>query len=133
MKYCIRSQTYKASNVTFNAVTQVATSYGWWNFVQPVGAYLVFNNYAYSNTTARHQHKVRYLLRSLGIEPDFIIEVPSGLQDQNWRQSAIRHYENKIKALQEQIAKPRSRKEKNLERTKQIEVYQAKIELLYEI
>lgn len=133
MKYYSRSQTYKASNVIFNTVTQVATSYGWWNFVQPIGAYLVFNDYVYSKTTARHQHKVRYLLRSLGIEPDFTLEVPSGLQDQNWRQSAIRHYENKIKALEEQIAKPRSHKAKNLERTKQIEVCQAKIELLYEI
>jgi hypothetical protein len=124
--YYKRLGVFKASNVEFNPDTLEATSYNWWYFVKRIGGKLVFNNYIYSNTTSRHQSRVKSLLAQLGIKIDFEIAAPKGLQDVK---SAIYHYEYQISALESAIANPKSRKAKNMERQEQIRLLQKQLEL----
>lgn len=72
MKHMKRSGLYQASNykVTFNPKSWIATSYSWWVFVRKIKGQVVFNSYRYSVTTAKHQSKVRSLMRELGIKID---------------------------------------------------------------
>jgi hypothetical protein len=79
MKYLKRAGIYKASNVTFDPKSVSAYSYGWWRFVDVVNGKVVFNNYSYSNSTCKHQHKVRSLMNELGIKIDLYISVPCSL------------------------------------------------------
>lgn len=72
---------YKASNVTFNPNTLEAYSYDWWQFVKVIRGKVIFNSYRYSNTTARHQSKVRQVMVQLGIKIDLEVQVRGGLQD----------------------------------------------------
>lgn len=102
-----------------------AVSYNWWVYLKRINGKLVFNNYSYSPTTCGHQSRMRRLLRSLNIEPDLYIEVPNGLQDLN---SAITYYNYKIEKLDQAIDAKGSRNETNVQRLKQIEHYNTKIE-----
>lgn len=72
---------YKASNVTFDSLTKKAYSYNWWRFVDVIEGVTVFNTYYYSNTTARHQYKVRRLMHNLGIKIDISLSVSGSLSD----------------------------------------------------
>jgi len=67
MKYYKRLKVYKASNVMFNPQTFEATSHDWWVFVKKINGTVLFNDYSYSNSTCRHQSKVRSLLNELKI------------------------------------------------------------------
>lgn len=80
MRYMSRSGLYQASNVTFNPNNITAISYSWWTFVAVIDGKVVFNNYNYSNTTNKHQWKVRRQMRELGINIDLELPVPKGLQ-----------------------------------------------------
>lgn len=80
MRYMSRSGLYQASNVTFNPKIIQAVSYSWWTFVAVIDGKTVFNNHYYSNTTNKHQWKVRRQMRELGINIDLELPVPSGLQ-----------------------------------------------------
>lgn len=124
MKYYSRLKLYRASNVQFNPETLKAYSYGWWQFVGLINGKVVFNNYRYSNTTCKHQYKVRRLLKELNIPVDLTIEVPRGLDDLD---SAKTWYKSQIAVLNEQIDRPRSQKVKNLDRRAQICEYMSKI------
>jgi hypothetical protein len=124
MKFYPRLNTYKASNVKFNPTTLEAYSYDWWRFVERRGQLVVFNDYRYSPSTAKHQYKVKRLLSDLGIQIHATIESPHGLQK---LESAIDLYTQRIKRLESEIAKPRSHKRKNLERMVTIESLKAKI------
>ena len=131
MKHMKRTNTYKASNVTFDPETMEAYSYGWWRFVERTpGGQILFNDYNYSNSTCKHQIKVRRLMRELfphlPYGGNLTIEAPNGLQDLD---SAIKLYKERIKDLVEQIMKPRSHKRKNVERNEEIEHYLEKIRL----
>lgn len=130
MKYMKRSNTYKASNVVFNNETLEAMSYDWWVFTKVIGTKLIFNDYRYSNTTCRHQWKVRRLLRDLGLSISYEIEAPKGLQNLN---SAINYHNAKIIQLKSQIEKKGSKRMKNVERQEQICKYERKIELVKEL
>lgn len=79
MKQLKRSGIYKATNVTFDPATIDAYSYGWWRFVAVVEGKVIFNNYRYSNTTAKHQYKVRTLLAELGIKIDMELPLRKGI------------------------------------------------------
>ncbi len=133
MKWFKKSGEFKGSynphrkfyNVTFNPDTTKAYSYNWWIFVKKINGLLVFNDYSYSNTTNRHQSKVKTLLHNLGYHIDLYIEAPDGLQSLS---SAIEHYNQEIKALEQAIDKPRSNNEVNVKRMYEIEVLQRKIE-----
>jgi hypothetical protein len=127
MKYLARANIYKASNVHFDATICEAYSYGWWRFVERIGGQIVFNWYAYSNTTIKHQWKVWRLLRDLGITIDAEIESPAGLQDLD---SSLQLYAKRIERLEAAIAKPRSKKKKNEERRTAIESMKHKILLV---
>lgn len=124
MKFYKTQNLYKASNVTFNPDTIQAYSYKWWLFVSRIGNKVVFNDYNYSNTTLRHQAKIRSLLKELGIKVDLTITAPLGLQNPA---SAIDFYQIKIKTLKAEIAKPNTRKAKNAERETQIKHFESKI------
>lgn len=117
MKYYKRLNVYKASNVEFDPNICAAWSYGWWKFVAVINGKVVFNDYNYSNTTLRHQYKVRRLLHDLGIEIDLVVEAPGGLQNLD---SALKYEALRIQELEEQIAKPRSHRRKNEERRQEI-------------
>ena len=82
MKYYVRSSMYKSStgNCTFNPDTVQAYSYGWWCFVKKIRGKTVFNSYRYSNTTSKHQAKVRALMRDLGLAIDVTVSFREGLQ-----------------------------------------------------
>lgn len=79
MKLMKRTQIYKATNLTFNPNTVEAHSYSWWRFVAVIEGQVVFNNFRYSPTTARHQYKVRSLMNELGIKIDIEMPIPSGI------------------------------------------------------
>jgi hypothetical protein len=83
MKYFKRSGLYKASNVTFSADKIEAFSYGWWRFVGVVEGKVIFNNYGYSNSTRRHQWKVRRLMQDLGIKIDIEMPLAGGILFEN--------------------------------------------------
>jgi hypothetical protein len=127
LRYYKKLGLFKASNVAFYPTTLEATSYDWWVFVKRIGGKIVFNSFRYSPTTNKHQSKVRSLLEQLGINIDFEISAPKGLQN---LQSAIDHYEYSINALQQEIANPRSRKGKNILREQQIRDMQKQIEIV---
>lgn len=122
-----RSGLFCGSNVTFDPKECLAVSYGWWIFVQRIRGKVVFNPFSYSNTTVRHQYKVRQLLTSLGVEIDYYISAPRGLQDLD---SAISYYENEIASLREEIEKPRTHERKNAERRSQIKLATEKIQII---
>lgn len=73
MKQLKRSGIYKAANVNFDPARMTAFSYDWWQFVAKVRGKIVFNEYGYSNSTRKHQSKVRSVMRELGIEPDLYV------------------------------------------------------------
>lgn len=85
MKLMKRTNIYKASNLTFNPVTLDAFSYGWWQFVGVVDGKVIFNTYRYSNSTSKHQSKVRRLINQLGIKVDIFMPIPKGLPKSNAR------------------------------------------------
>ena len=120
MKYFSRLNTYKASNVEFNPETQEATSYGWWTFFKVINGTAVFNAYNYSNSTCKHQQKVRALLSDLGIKIDLIVEAPEGLQRDDWKAQCLSEIRTECLTLVAAIKKPRSQKRKNEERTDRI-------------
>ena len=79
-----------------------------------------FNNYNYSNTTNKHQSKVRSLLGELNIKVDLVIESSQSLKIDDALNDAIILCENKISILKAAIAKKGSRKTTNENREKTI-------------
>lgn len=84
LKYIKRDKIYTNSTrtCTFNLLTTEACSYRWWVFVKKIDGLTVFNNYRYSVTTARHQRKIRNLLKELKIKID--LEVTTKLSLSNY-------------------------------------------------
>lgn len=81
MKHMKRSGLYQCSNYncTFNPATLEAHSYRWWRFVARIDGKVIFNSYRYSNSTSKHQSKVRSLLQELGIKIDLELKLPKGI------------------------------------------------------
>lgn len=127
MKYYPRLKLYKACNVTFNPNTLDARSYNWWSFVTKVGNKVIFNNYSYSNSTRKHQSKVKSLMNELGISIDFYVEAPEGLQTPSWPRDAIELLTYRIKNLQDAVNKKGSKKTKNQERLAEIVLLESRI------
>lgn len=80
-----KSGLYKNStgSLTFNPVTCEAHSFRWWKFVAKVDGLVIFNNYNYSNTTAKQQSKIRTLLDQLNIKIDLALPLPKGIDSSN--------------------------------------------------
>lgn len=69
LRYVKRDRQIKNSTGTFslNLDTENAYSYNWWRFLaynEKLGTY-VFNNYSYSNSTAKHQNKLWSIMYEL--------------------------------------------------------------------
>jgi hypothetical protein len=79
MKFSKKRQQYESANCSFNPETMIAKSYDWWIFVKMINGKVVFNNYSYSNTTCKHQSKVRSLLSELGIKIDIFVKTSISL------------------------------------------------------
>lgn len=125
-----KSGLYSLSNVYYNPKTKKAVSYNWWTFVKVINGQLFFNSYNYSNTTVKHQHKVRNLLNQLGIKVDVFVATSLSLDDSRWIADAIERYQAEIAELQDAIARPRSQRAKNKERETLIGIKQTKIDFL---
>jgi hypothetical protein len=110
MKLFKRANMYKASNVSLHAETLEARSYEWWAFTKMIGGVLVFNAHRYSNSTCKHQSKVRTLLRELGHEISLTVDARCGLQDEAWPTHAVKSLESKIDAVNVQLNNTRRRK-----------------------
>lgn len=113
MKYFTRQNLYKASNVTFSPETMDAYSYGWWRFVAKVDGLLIFNNARYSNSTSKHQSKVRRLLETLGIKIDLVLTLPRGIRtDQTLAEMIVECEEHLCNVFLREEAKRDARNEK---------------------
>lgn len=130
MKYYKRLKQWKASNVIFDVEKCEATSYKWWIFVKRIGGKLVFNDYRYSNTTSKHQYKVKRLLNQLGIIIDVIISSPNGLQNLD---SAIDYNNLRINLVGKDLNNPRARKSLITRRKQLIENYNIQLNTIKEI
>lgn len=126
MKYMKRAQIYKGNNVTFNPATKDAYSYGWWRFVAVVEGVLLFNNFRYSVTTAKHQRKVAGVMHELGIRENVTLALPRGIRhDQTLAELYLEAEEHECDAFLEAEAK---RDERNARatlkrRTQKLEEY----------
>jgi len=85
-----------SGKVTFNPLTGDAYSFGWWRFVKVIDGRVVFNNYDYSVTTRGHQWRIRDLLNELGIEIDFVINMPHSLDDELFYSTALEFFYGEI-------------------------------------
>lgn len=103
---------YKASNVTFNSETCEAHSYVWWRFVARVEGKVVFDNYPYSPTTVRHQHKVRRLMSELGVKIDIEMPLPGGIGGASLEQMIVWGEETLCNKYLEQQLKNQERYER---------------------
>lgn len=110
MKFMKRAQIYKASGVEFNPTSFEATSYDWWHFVRLINGKVVFNSYNYSQTTCKHQQKVRSLLNKLGIEIDIELKTRRSLNNSDALESAIKYQETEIEEIRTSLASPRRKK-----------------------
>lgn len=120
MKHFKRSNMWKASNVTFNAETHEAVSYDWWSFVKRINGQLVFNNHSYSNSTRKHQSKVRSLLRDLGLKIDLVVDARGGLQRDEWTSQALESIESSINEVSSKLQAPRRKKALDQERLERL-------------
>lgn len=132
MKYYKRLKIYKNHNGNnyFNPETLEAISYNWWIYLRRINNKLVFNDYTYSNTTAKHQYQLKKVLSFNGIKPDIYIESPNGLQDLN---SSVNLYKTRINDLTNLINAPKSRFKTNQKRQLQIIALQDKIKQINEL
>lgn len=115
MKFMKRAQIYRASNynVTFDPKKIEAISYKWWRFVAVVEGVLLFNNYRYSVTTAKHQSKVSRVMHELGLTPDVTLRLPRGIRhDQTLAELYLEAEEYECDRFLEEEEKKISRNEK---------------------
>lgn len=128
MKFMKRAEIYKASNVTFNPDTCKAYSYNWWRFVDIVNGKVIFNNITYSQSTCKHQSKVRSLLSELGVNIDFTIQSRSGLQSGSWKVESVNSIQDSITALETVLTNPR--RKKSLDAQRVVSLNEFKLELV---
>jgi hypothetical protein len=72
---------HKAANVLFDSEKISAWSYNWWQFVKVVNGKTVFNAGRYSNSTSKHQSKVRVLMGKLNIKIDVTVYINQSLNN----------------------------------------------------
>lgn len=132
LKYGIRADTYKSSNVIYYCETEKAYSYAWWCFVKRINGVLVFNNYGYSPSTNKHQSKVRSLLNSLGLDY-FVLSTDLSLNESDALPSAIARLMSENVKLLALIEKKGTRKTTNKDRAEQIESNKREIKLIQKL
>lgn len=102
MKYSNKRNRYEAANVTLDLVKLEAFSYDWWQFLRYINGKLVFNNYNYSNSTCKHQSKVRGMLYEKGIKIDVFVKCHRSLN--GYAKNSANNYGTTEDALNEAIA-----------------------------
>ena len=106
-----------ANNVTLNTETMNAFSYEWWRFVARINGLVVFNDYRYSVTTAKHQRKVAGILTQLGIKIDLMLTLPRGIRhDQTLAEMILECEEHLCEKILEAEEKRDERNEKSREK-----------------
>ena len=134
MKYMVRSNTYKASNVYFDCDTEQAYSYDWWCFVSRINGVLVFNDHNYSPSTNKQQSKVKSLLNALGLEYFRVnTRYSLGPIGRTGLERSIEALESENAELTELINKKRSRKTKNIRRAHKIKLNLEQIKKIQKI
>ena len=119
MKFSAKRQQFEGSNVSFNPFTQVAKSYDWWVFLTNMNGIVVFNNSRYSNTTNRHQSKVKALMLRAAIVPSLTLHnTRESLTSGKALQSEIVNTNALIKQLESELVNPRRKKALDSERQK---------------
>ncbi len=76
-----RLKIFKSKNFSLDPFKLEAFSYGWWQFVVKKGKRIVFNDFAYSTTTRRHQHKAKRILEALGFNDICFVYTNMSLED----------------------------------------------------
>lgn len=120
MKFMTRSRTYKASNVSFKPETCEAYSYDWWLFVANINGKVVFNAYNYSNSTCKHQSKVRSLLDALGISIDYTVSCRTSLSNSEWAAQALKTLDTFILESTTKLSNTRRKKSLDASRLKHL-------------
>ena len=137
MKHFTKLNQFKASNVIYDVGTGRAYSYDWWRFVDVVelkgSKQVVFNDYGYSNSTMKHQSKVREVLRKLGISIDLVVNSRSGLQSDNWREEALDSIKYDIRTVEEQLNNKRRHKRLDGQRLERLGKLKQKLSKLSEL
>lgn len=89
LKFKPRKGIYEASNVSLDPKSLDAHSYNWWRFCARIKGKVVFNDYPYSVSTRRHQHKVLNTLEAIGIKPEVFVSVRSSLNLDSLNEGAL--------------------------------------------
>ncbi len=127
-KWKPRSGVWARTNNDWDPASEVATSYGWWQYAARIGGLLVFNSYRYSVSTSKHQSQMRSLLSQLGVRIDIFVETrKSLLEGVAALISARETWVRRIASLEADIAKPRTHAARNQERRDEIRTLQARI------
>jgi len=105
----------------------LAYSYNWWRYLDKIKGKVVFNNYQYSTTTARHQGECRQMLYYHRINIDLEVSIHNGLQ--NFKRDAIPSIYWEILDLEYLINKKGTRKSTNIERAEKIIMLKERIKL----
>jgi len=129
LKFYSRLNMFKGNNVSFNPKTKTAKSYNWWEFVKVIGGKLVFNHYHYSQSTSKHQSKVRNLLDQLNIPVDIYVEAPKGLQNLD---DSIKYMGRRIATLELEQSKGKKKSWAYENRSNQIKAFRESISELQE-
>jgi len=133
LKYMVRADEYKSSNVYYSVPGEFAVSYGWWRFVSRINGVLIFNTLRYSPSTGKHQSKVMSLLDSLGLEY-YRVETRLSLSEGTVAlESCIKNLEDDNTEMQKAIDKKGNRKTTNIRRAKKIELNKTEIKTLKKI
>lgn len=133
MKYSKKREQWEASNVTLkvsqtmDGLNVEAFSYEWWKFVAVINGKVVFNGYRYSNTTAKHQSKVRQKLSEMDIKIDFVVDTNKSLNDYDVLTAAINSEKYDIKELEEKLASNKRKKALDAERLAAIKEHEERI------
>jgi hypothetical protein len=78
-----------------------ASSHGWWKF------FAIMGRNGPLKTVFNHQKQVLELLEQEGIEIDYFIEIPDGLQSVAWQEGGMRYLQGQIDDLEKKEAKGR--------------------------
>lgn len=133
MKYLKRSKTYSGSNVSFDPIGMKAYSYGWWCFVKRINGKIVFNNYNYSNSTCKHQHKVGQLMRELGIKVDLYVSTNYALTGSGRYGQSVDEKSAGLDALKRAYRLQDFEKVKAIKKVYRIRVSQEEIAKIYQL
>ena len=122
MRFLKTKNQSKASNFMFDHNTDEAFSYGWWQFSGVFNNVRIFNDTFYSVSSNRHQTKAKSFFNNADLVLKYttnnLTDIRAALIDE------VNNAQNAVKELEILIAKPRTRKAKNILR--QAEIVQIK-------